>query len=119
MIYIMLPVTFGLIIGRFIWVSKQVRSGNYDIRFSINNRTYESLPGIRCRQFLKFVFSEVLLNVLYVSAAFLCRLLMNNNWIRWITFARWLIEASFLPYSLGFYVSGSYFNWWEDFFTSN
>lgn len=111
----MVPVTFGFTIGRFIWVIKQIRSGNSDIEFAINDRRYTRLPEIRCRQFLKFVFSEVLLIFFYVSTAFLCKLMMNNNSIRWMTFARWLIEASFLPYTLALIVTASYLHLWKDF----
>ena len=113
--FIMVPVTLGFIIGRFIWVIKQIRSGNSDIEFAINDRRYTRLSGIRCRQFFKFVFSEVLLILFYVFTAFLCKLMMNNNSIYWITFARWLVEASFLPYTLGLIITGSYLHLWEDF----
>ncbi len=118
-IFIIGPVTFALIIGQLVWIAKQIGSENFDIEFVINDRRYTRLFDIRRRQLMKLIFSELMLILLYVSIAFLYRLMMNNNSICWMTFARWLLEASFLPYSIGMIVTGSYLNWWEEYLLEN
>lgn len=111
----MAPVCIAFLIGQLVWLVKQFRSGNFDIEYVANDRGYIRLFDIRCRQLMKLIFSELVLILSYVSIAFLYRLMMNNNSICWMTFARWLIEASSFPWSMVMIVSGSYLNVWDEY----
>ena len=70
---------------------------------------------IRCRQLMKILFPELMLIFVYVCVAFFCKLLMNNNSVCWMTFVRWLIEASFFPMTILVLVGGSYINLWDEY----
>lgn len=112
---IFIPVLVALTVGELVWRADEIRSGNFDTNFPINDRRYSRLPDVRRRQLMKMIISEMMLILFYVSVAFLYRLMMNNNSICWMTFACWIIEASFFPYNIVTIVTECYLNLWEDY----
>ena len=118
-LFIYVPVFTAVLVGELVWRIKQIRSGNFDTDFAINDRRYTRLPDIRRRQLMKMIISEMMLILVYVSVAFLYRLMMNNNSIYWMTFACWIIEASFFPYNIVTIVIESYLNMCEDYLLEN
>ena len=115
--FIVQPIMASFFVGRFIWFVYQCCLG----------RTYQSLRRFddeggtlfqcRLRQLKRILIYELKLIFFYTLACSTLALI-RGNCIRWISLARWLIEASYIPTLVASAVSECYICPGRDYLTN-
>ena len=106
------PVALFIHLGQFLWTLFRLYDAddqaNAEQLFLIEE---EHSTNNRIRQYL---LDEVQLISVYVSLAFLFRrMMMSNPSVHWVIISRWMIESSFLPYTLCHVVFLVYVEDWD------
>ena len=95
-VFISQPITFSFIVGRLIWVVYECRLGRLYRPFIQFDEQGGTLFQCHLRQLNRLLIYELKLIFVYTLACSTLELLKGNS-IRWISMARWLIEASYIP----------------------
>ena len=116
---IMTSVLVSCLVDQFFRSLHLVGSGRSLGELENNDRMGATRFDRRCHRLKTPILWEVKLILFYVSGCFLVQVIIRTHSIRWMSLARWLIEATFAPVLIGTPVLATYFNQCEDYLLEN